>query len=335
MSAPVALLAAAAACAALLSCSSTDTPSGPPEKLTIAEASQPVFALVYVAEARGYFRQAGLEVTFTSFRLGRDALDSVIEGKADVATVYDTPAVIRLCEGEPLGILSTLHTSTQNSSVVARRDRGIASPADLKGKRIGVTKGTSAEYFISVFLATEGIPADSVTIVPVEPAGLRDAIVGTRVDALSVFMPYSGMVLEALGSNGIAFHSDAYVETSMLVGLRATIAAKPEAMTRLMRAIVRAQDFIEHDRQEAIAIVARRLAGKFDEKLIRDAWVNFTPVARMDHVTLTLLRQEAEWFRETGKFNTLPPDMRPAMLPQYLGAARADVVTLAPLPARK
>jgi ABC-type nitrate/sulfonate/bicarbonate transport system substrate-binding protein len=66
--------------AGLTGCTGADAPFGQPEKLVIPEASQPVFALLYVADAKGFFKEAGREVTFKSFPLGRDALGSVIEG---------------------------------------------------------------------------------------------------------------------------------------------------------------------------------------------------------------------------------------------------------------
>ena len=76
------------------------------EHLTLADASQPVFALVYIAEAEGYFAAQGLQVTYKSFTSGRDALSSVVNGHADLATVFETPVVLRAYQGEALSVLT-------------------------------------------------------------------------------------------------------------------------------------------------------------------------------------------------------------------------------------
>ena len=48
------------------------------ENLTIAEASQAVFALVYIADEKGFFTDEGQKVTFNTFTLGKDALNNVV-----------------------------------------------------------------------------------------------------------------------------------------------------------------------------------------------------------------------------------------------------------------
>ena len=58
----------------------------PPEKLILADATQPVFALVYIAEAKGCLADEGLDVSYEYFTSGRDALGSVIAGQRGRAT---------------------------------------------------------------------------------------------------------------------------------------------------------------------------------------------------------------------------------------------------------
>lgn len=313
-------------------CFRSEQRPGPPLKLSVAEASQSVFALLYVADAKGFLKEAGLDVTFHSFRTGRDALASVLDGKSDLATVFETPVVIRIYEGQPLAIVSTLHSSTRYTRLIARRDRGITTPADLKGKRIGTTRNTNTEYFLSVVLATEGVAADSVTRVQVEPAAFGTALLGGDVDALVVFPPYFSALRQALGERAAIFHSDAYVETSMLVGTRATVTARPEAMVRLLRAITRAQDFVERHPEDSIRIVIDRLAGKVDADSVRETWPNVRPEAKLDHMLLAGMTLEANWLRDSGRFSGPIPDFGAAIVAEPLRAVRPQAVTLPLLP---
>lgn len=307
-------------------CSLGERPPGPPLKLAIAEARQPAFALLYVAEANGYLREAGLDVSFTSFRLGRDALASVIEGRADLATVYETPVVARLCEGDDLGILTALHSSTRNNALVVRTDRGIAGPADLEGKRIGLSLGTHREYLLSVILVTEGLTADSVRRVDIAPADYEKSMLAGTVDGVVTMNPLA--LRRLLGDRAAVFHSDAYTETSMLAGLRATLAGKPEAMRRLAAALVRAQDSAQRDKEGAIRIVAARLAGEFDETAVREHWDNLGLEARLGNVLVSTMALQAQWMKETGRCQRSQPDFPGAVFTEYLRAARPEAVTV-------
>jgi len=82
------------------------------ENLTIAEASQAVFALVYIADEKGFFADEGQKVTFNMFTSSRDALNRVVQGNSDIGTVFETPDVLQSYQGDELRIVSTLHNSS-------------------------------------------------------------------------------------------------------------------------------------------------------------------------------------------------------------------------------
>ena len=139
------------------------------ENLTIAEASQAVFALVYIADEKGFFTDEGQKVTFNTFTSGKDALNSVVQGNSDIGTVFETPIVLQSYQGEELRIVSTLHNSSQNTGFVGLKSQNIESPTDLMGKTIAVTKGTNGKFFLFQFLTTQGIDLSGVDLVDVKP----------------------------------------------------------------------------------------------------------------------------------------------------------------------
>lgn len=110
--------------------------AGSPEKITIAYATLPNSALVHIAFAKGYFTEEGLDATPQHHAFGKPALQAVIEGKADIATVGDTPIVFAVMNGKKILTLAVIQTANKNKAIVARRDQGIAQPSDLKGKKI-------------------------------------------------------------------------------------------------------------------------------------------------------------------------------------------------------
>src|SRR5208283_4648206 len=140
-----------------LGCKPSEKQAGPREKITIAYSTTPNAILVYIAFAKGYFLEEGLDAIPQVHPFGKIALNAVVEGKADLGTVADTPIVFTVMNGQKIAILATTQTSNRNEAIIARRDRGIAKPADLKGKKIGVPFGTHADFFTDIFLIAHGI----------------------------------------------------------------------------------------------------------------------------------------------------------------------------------
>ena len=211
----VTALLALLALALLLAGCEDGKPGGAPLPLSIAVVAQPVAALVHVADEKGFFREEGVEVALSAFDLGRDALASALAGGADLATVYDLPVARQLNAGEDLAILATLHRSVSGHAVLARRERGIARPEDLRGKRIGVTKGISTDYFLALFLTSHGLPQAAVKEVPLEPADYAQALAGGAIDALVTFNPHTYKLREGWS----AFRAEARLDNLLLTQL--------------------------------------------------------------------------------------------------------------------
>ena len=303
------------------------TPAGPVETVTVAEASQPVFALVYVAEALGYFADAGVEVKFLSFSSGRDALQSVVEGRADLATTYETPVILQTFAGEQLSVVSGLHSSAENTALVARRDRGITAPSDLRGKTIGVTRDTNGEFFLYLLLTSNGISLEEVSLVDVRPGEMATMLVLGTVDAVATWNPHAYNAERDLAGGAVTFLSDSYAELSVLAGRRTVVAQRGEAIERLLTALVWAEEFVASDPEAARALVARRLSS-YSSKTIEDTWDAFTRSVAIDGTLLTTLQQEAQWFSDSGIVDTAVPDFRTVIFSEYLKAISPENVNI-------
>jgi len=71
--------------------------------------------------------------------------------------------------------------------VMFLQSSGIKTPADLRGKKIGVPTGSLSEQYLDVFLAKQGIPKSSVTIINTAFAAQQGALLTKQVDAISAF----------------------------------------------------------------------------------------------------------------------------------------------------
>ncbi len=87
--------------------------------------------------------------------------------------------------------------------IVARRSRGIATEADLKGKRIGTYPGTSAAFYLHKALQRAKLTEKDVTIVPLSPQASADALIAGAIDAMATWEPHSERALRTLGDEAV------------------------------------------------------------------------------------------------------------------------------------
>ncbi len=298
------------------------------EKLTLAIADSPSYALIHIAQNKGYFKDEGLDVTYKPVPRGINSLTDMLTGGSDLAVAYDTPTVIKIYEGAKLQILSTLHTSTQNVALAARKDKGIATLNDLKGKKIGVSKNSAYEFFLDSYLLSQGIKLSDVTIVDGEFADMATFLKTGKVDAVATGNPYLYDIEKAYPPESILiFQSEIYTEDSLLTANEDTVLNKKEEITRFLKALVKAENFYKTNNQEALNAVVSELP-QFSEESIRATWNKFTPTLKLDNVLLTLLNREGQWFKDNGIYTTAVPDFRSVIFTDYLQKVKPEAATI-------
>lgn len=213
----------------------------PPEKpgmvtqdLTIAAIS-PSFTgyTTYVALDKGYFGKQGLAVTLESFSSGKATLNALMAGKVDLATSSETPFMRAVLNGGKIYALGTMITGEKHLAVVGRKDKGISSPKDLKGKTIGVTNGSNGEYFLDTVLLLNGVSRDQVKTVHVKPKQMFDALVKGEVDAIATWNPQMTKARGKLGDQATTFYAEGLYSPSFLIAARQDYAtANPEIIEK-------------------------------------------------------------------------------------------------------
>ena len=261
-----------------------------PERITLAVAAQPISVPVYVAYEKGFFKDEDLQVSLPSFSAGKDALALVLQGKADFCTVADTPIVFAAMKGKSFYIIATMAETTKYLKIVGRQDRGIRSAMDLAGKRIGVTLGTNAEYYLDTLLTYNKIGKTRVKIVPYKVEDMADALMKGDIDAALAWRPFISRLQKLLGNNAVTLEDDSIYKMNWIIaGDQAFISSHPETVKKLLRALRRAERYIMENPTESAQIIAR-VVGAEDNALD-----NYNFYLRLDQSLLVLLEDEARW----------------------------------------
>jgi len=273
----------------------------PAEKLRIALPVLPDAALMHVAAAKGYFAEEGLDVSILPVSYGVTAIGAVLQGKADLAVAAEVPFVISVLKGNALGMVASLAGISNNNAIIARRDHAIGAASDLAGKKIGVTFGTSGSYFLWAFLIRHKLPLppDSIALVDLPPDRMVRRLANGSVDAVATWQPISFEAQAALGENALTFtEADAYRSTFAALGLSEFLKGRADAMEKLVRALLKAEQFMRSHPEETLKLVAAWL--KIDAEALRPTWKQFDFSVNLLQSQLITLEDEARWAMARG-----------------------------------
>jgi NitT/TauT family transport system substrate-binding protein len=299
-----------------------------PERLTVGIVELPATGLIHVARHYRHFEAEGVDVRVVAFPTGREALDALLDGRVDAATTFETPLVARALAGDRPRILTTLHQSARNTRVVAPRGSGIDGPEDLRGRRVGVPRGTNAEYFLETLVALAGLDPLELREVDVRPQDLAELLKSGRLDAVAVWYPWvicGHPPLEALEC--VELFADGYTEFSLLVSRDDVIGPRLEALRRFLRALSRAEQLILERPDAALPALEAVLPDRGGVHLA-EAWRRVTPQLGLDHLLLAILAREAGWVESRMDAPTPTVEFRTLLFPDLLLEIDPSTVTL-------
>jgi len=142
--------------------------------------------------------KCGIKVEEKVFAKGLDAMQAVIAGELDVATTASEAAISGRAAGAPIYVVAGF--AKGGARLVARQGLPIKSVADLKGKKVGVTRGGIQEVLLMAELHKAGLSADTVPgkdvqLVYLAYADLNQALLGKNIDAMMQSEPQSSQAI--------------------------------------------------------------------------------------------------------------------------------------------
>jgi NitT/TauT family transport system substrate-binding protein len=262
--------------------------------LTLAVSAGPVSLPIYVAEARGFFKDEGLDLRLRECASGRECYQWLADGRVDVATAAELLVATGSAAHRELAIIATISASSTQIKLVARRSAKIAEAPQIRGKRIATVLGSSAQYFLDNWLVYNDIDPGTVSVVGLPPDKLVPALRAREVDAIAIWEPLAASAALALGGDVVTFTSPrVYTQHFNLVGARPLLERREDDVSRLLRALLHAQRVIQSEPELARTLLAERL--HLPPALVATAMAGEDYRVRLDQSLVSTMQSQARW----------------------------------------
>ena len=200
-----------------------------------------------------YEDELGVEVNIIKFDSGKDINSAIASGGIDIGQEGSSPAALAISNDLDVEVFWIGDIIGKAETLVAKNDSGIKSLADLKGKKVGTPFASTAHYSLLNALELEGVDANEVTILDLQPDDIYAAWGRGDIDAAYVWYPVLGNLLQ----DGTAItDSEALAEKGVVTAdtniVRKQFADEnPELVTKFVELQLKANDIINNESDKA------------------------------------------------------------------------------------
>ncbi len=174
--------------------------------LKVAYSDWPGWTAFAIAQEKGWFKDAGIDVELLWFEYG-PSMEAYSAGKVDAVMVTNGDALVTGAGGAKNVMILVTDYSNGNDMVVAAP--GIASLKNLKGRKIGVEVGLVYHLLLLNGLKKAGLAESDVELVPTPTNQIPQVLASGQVSAVAGWQPNSGAALKAVpGSKAVYTSAD-------------------------------------------------------------------------------------------------------------------------------
>jgi taurine transport system substrate-binding protein len=165
------------------------------DKIIIGHFGNPT-PMQLLASSDALQQETGWEIEWRKFAAGTDVIAAMVSGDVVLSELGSSPLAIAASQGVDLQLIAFSDVIGKAESLIAHEGSGIASAADLKGKRIAVPVGSTAHFSLMGALQHEGIAEADVTIMNMPPDQIAAAWEQGVIDAAWIWQPVQSEILK-------------------------------------------------------------------------------------------------------------------------------------------
>lgn len=313
-------------CLIALSVLAWSGPAWAQTKMTIATGVDPVFSAYYVAQQEGLFKKHGLDVRINTGPSGSAMVSFLINGQIESAFGSEIAGVANHNLDPNVVVVAQ---ATRLVRWIAIVGRNVDNLDQLKGKKIGVARGSGGEVFWLALIDKLKLNAADYTVVNVEAPEMIAALERGNIDAYAVWEPWVTRGLAAVKNTKVLRDQENILEQGVYIYMNlGWIKKNPEQADGFMRALVEATDVINKDRKRAAKDVSDFLKS-LDPPLVEQLMTKLRFEMVLDDFTISLFRLAETQLKQQGKL-TKPLDLGAFVYPDLLRKVQPKSVNYKP-----
>jgi len=172
-----------------------------------------------------------IAVKWVEFTAGPPLVEALNVGSIDVGWVGDAPPIFGQSAGSAIVYAAALAPNGKGEAIFVKPESPIKSLAELKGKKVGVGKGTSAHNLLIAALEKARVSFDEITPVYLSPADAAAAFASDKIDAWAVWDPFFAIAETRYNPRILTRSSDVLDVKTYFIANRDFANAHPEVVT--------------------------------------------------------------------------------------------------------
>ncbi len=228
---------------------------------------------LWLTHEQGYFKKHGLESNLIYIRGGTTAVQALLAGEIQFGHLSPAPMMTAWAQGADFVWIGT---TTHQMVFTLITDAGIAKGADLKGKKIGITRiGSASDLALRTALEQFGLAAKDVTMISL--GGIPDILAAMRAGAVNggILSPPTSTAARDMGYRPLLHIPDLGREFTFsgIAAKRAFVQSQPEIPRAYMASLTEGAKSYKEDSRAAVRVLRKYL--RADDRILEGGYKEY------------------------------------------------------------
>ncbi len=213
-----------------------------------------------IAKQQGVFEKAfaakGVSIKWVEFSFGPPLLEALNTGAIDYGTTGDSPPIFAQAASANLVYVAAQEAAGSGAAILLPEGSTITSLADLKGKKVGFAKASSAHNLTIAALEKVGLSYSDITPVYLPPADAAAAFSRGSIDAWTIWDPFFAIAENQKGTKVLALAKGIVSQNSFFLANKDFTAKNPELVAAINTEVAKVARWAEANRGDVAKVLS-------------------------------------------------------------------------------
>lgn len=196
-----------------------------------------------------------IEVKWTEFPAGPVLLEGLNVGSIDFGTVGEAPPIFAQAAGADLVYVGNEPPAPASEAIIVPKNSTLKTVADLKGKKVGLNKGSNVHYLLVKALEKAGLDYKDIETIFLAPADARAAFERGSLDAWVIWDPFLAAAEKQLGARVLADGTGIVANHQFFLASRTYAEKNPKIISILLDELDQVDQWSSKNLKEVAAVL--------------------------------------------------------------------------------